>query len=81
MVNDTEKVLRDAVMQYLEKTEKTDPNWKLHLGRESLSPAQLRERLKKDKKLWKEIRAWAIVLAVDMFNEGSKKIESDSGTS
>ena len=76
-----EKVLKDAVMRYLEKKEKNDPGWTLYLGRESLSPAQLRERLHKDKKLWKEIRQWADALAVDMFEEGSKQIESNSGTS
>jgi len=75
-----EKILKDAVMRYLEKKERNDPGWKLYLGRESLSAAQLRERLQKDKKLWKEIRQWADALAVDMFNEGSKKIESNSGT-
>jgi len=75
-----EKILKDAVMRYLEKKERNDPGWKLYLGRESLSAAQLRERLQKDKKLWKEIREWADALAVDMFNEGSRKIESDSGT-
>ena len=75
-----EKILKSAVMRYLEKKEKADPGWKLILGKESLSAAQVRERLQKDKKLWKEIRQWADALAVDMFNEGSKKIESNSGT-
>ena len=75
-----EKILKDAVMRYLERTAERDPEWKLYLGKESLTAAQLRERLKKDKKLWKEIREWADALAVDMFNEGRKKIESDSGT-
>jgi len=75
-----EKVLKDAVMRYLDRQEKNDPGWRLYLGRESLSPAQLRERLHKDKKLWKGIREWADALAVDMFNEGRKRIESDSGT-
>jgi len=75
-----EKVLRAAVLRYLEKQEEADPGWKLVLGKESLSAAQVRERLQKDNKLWKEIRQWAMALAVDMFNEGSKKIESNSGT-
>ena len=75
-----EKVLKDAVMRYLDRQEKKDPGWRLYLGRESLSPAQLRERLHKDKKLWKGIREWADALAVDMFEEGSRKIESNSGT-
>jgi len=75
-----EKVLKAAVLRYLEAKEKSEPGWKLILGRESLTPAQLRERLNKDKKLWKEIRQWADALAVDMFNEGRKKIESNSGT-
>ena len=75
-----EKVLKAAVLRYLEAKEKSEPGWKLILGRESLTAAQLRERLNKDKKLWKDIRQWADALAVDMFNEGSKKIESDSGT-
>jgi len=76
-----EKVLKAAVLRYLEAKEKAEPDWKLFLGKESLTASQLRERLNKDKKLWKEIRQWADALAVDMFNEGSKKIESDSGTS
>lgn len=75
-----EKILKAAVIRYLEKQEEADPGWKLVLGKESLSAAQVRERLQKDKKLWKEIRQWADALAVDMFNEGSKKIESNSGT-
>ena len=75
-----EKILREAVMRYLERTAERDPEWRLFLGKESLSATQLREKLQKDKKLWKEIREWADALAVDMFNEGSKKIESDSGT-
>ncbi|GAJ17714.1 unnamed protein product, partial [marine sediment metagenome] len=51
-----EKVLKDAEMRYLDRQEKKDPSWRLYLGRESLSAAQLRERLHKDKKLWKGIR-------------------------
>lgn len=75
-----EKALFNAVIRYLETKERNDPGWTLFLGKESLSAAQLRERLHKDKKLWREIRGWADTLAVDMFNEGSKKIESNSGT-
>jgi hypothetical protein len=75
-----EKVLKAAVMRYLEAMEKSDPTWKLHLGTESLSATQLRERINTDPKLWKEIRQWADALAVDMFNEGRKKIESNTGT-
>jgi len=75
-----EKILKNAVMRYLERTAERDPGWTLYLGRESLTAAQLRERLQKDKKLWREIRQWADALAVDMFYEGSKKIEGDSDT-
>ena len=75
-----EKILKAAVLRYLEAKEKSEPGWKLFLGKESLTAPQLRERLLKDKKLWKDIREWASALAVDMFNEGSKKIENNSGT-
>jgi len=75
-----EKILKAAVLRYLEAKEKSEPDWKLFLGKESLTASELRERLNKDKKLWKEIRQWADALAVDMFNEGSKKIERNSGT-
>lgn len=75
-----EKALFAAVMQYLEVKAKSDPGWKLYLGKESLTATQLRDKLQKDKKLWKEVREWADVLAVDMFNEGRKSLESNSGT-
>lgn len=70
--------LLNAVMVYLEKKEKADPSWKLVLGAESFTASQLRERLKTDKKLWKKVEKWAQVLAVEMFNEGSRQIESSS---
>jgi hypothetical protein len=71
--------LLNAVLRYLERKEKADPSWKLVLGREEFTPAQLRDRLQTDKKLWGKVEKWAKVLAVDMFNEGSSKIESSSG--
>jgi hypothetical protein len=70
--------LLDAVLRYLERKEKADPSWKLVLGTESFTASQLRDRLQKDKKLWRKVEKWAEVLAVDMFNEGSSKIESGS---
>lgn len=73
-----DKDLLDAVMRYLERKEKADPNWQLVLGTESFTAAQLRDRLSTDKKLWSKVEKWARVLAVDMFNEGSKHIESHS---
>ena len=75
-----DKELLGAVMRYLERKEKADPSWKLVLGRESFTSAQLRDRLQKDKKLWGKVERWAKVLAVDMFNEGGKRVESNSGT-
>lgn len=75
-----EKVLMAAVLRYLEAKEKSEPGWKLFLGKESFTAVQLHDKLQKDKKLWKEVREWADVLAVDMFNEGRKSLESNSGT-
>jgi hypothetical protein len=69
--------LLDAVLRYLERKEKADPSWKLVLGTESFTASQLRDRLQKDKKLWRKVEKWAEVLAVDMFNEGSRNIESN----
>jgi len=73
-----DKELLEAVLRHLERKEKADPSWKLVLGAESFTSTQLRDRLQKDKKLWGKVERWAKVLAVDMFNEGSSKIESSS---
>lgn len=69
----SEERLFNSVMRYLERKERNDPNWTLYLGDEEFTALQLRDRLRKDKKLWKMVRAWADDLAVDLFDEGEKE--------
>jgi hypothetical protein len=73
-----EKTFFERVIQYLERKEESEPGWKLHLGRESMTADELIKRLKKDAQFRAEIHAWADILAIDMFEKGRQSIEGNS---
>ena len=73
-----EKVILDAAKEALLVIAKKNPNWRLELGKESLSATQVIDRLKKDKKLKKIVIKQSVTLARIMFEEGSKKLEGNS---
>jgi uncharacterized phage-like protein YoqJ len=77
-----EKYLIETIKQSLLKIAEKDPRWRLYLGKEKLSAAEVLKRLDKDKELRKLVTKNSIALAIEMWNEGSKRFgqaQSDSG--
>jgi hypothetical protein len=77
----SEKDLVARIKKSLVEIAEKDPKWTLFLGREKLSASDLLKRLDKDKELRRLVVENSIALAIEMYNEGSKKFgktKSDS---
>ena len=74
------KALLATIVETLGVIAEKDPTWTLFLGRENFSAAQLLEKLRKDKKFAEEVEKTSVALAIEMWNEGRKKLESNSSS-
>jgi hypothetical protein len=74
------KKLLATIVETLEVIARKDPSWTLFLGKETFSAPQLLEKLRKDKKFAEEVENTSVALAIEMWNEGRRKLESNSST-
>lgn len=70
----SEKELIAEIQKTLAKIAGNDPSWRLVLGRESLTAAEVVKRLDKDKKLRKFVLTHYIGLAVEIEKRGREKL-------
>jgi hypothetical protein len=75
-----EKELITTIKKSLTVIAEKDPKWRLFLGRETLSATDVLKRLDTDKQLRKMVTEKSIALAIEMWNEGRKKVEGNSST-
>lgn len=70
----SEKELIAEIKKTLTKIADSDPSWRLMLGRESLSAAEVVKRLDNDKKLRKVVLTHYIGLAVQIEQRAREKL-------